>query len=157
MQCRINNNSKCSNCYGPHAFGGPTVLCAKFVLYYMQGWILEFSCSRQALKKRTLYFAHSIPKLYSLKARYIFHFVSEFASAWKSISLSHCKSFEVILFYTVISLHIEDVQGPLLAHLHIIFSLFWQTYDLLQNLLKVSLEQAWAISLAQGQFWEEWT
>jgi len=36
-QYRINNSSKCSNCYGPRAFGDPTVLCVKFVLYYMQG------------------------------------------------------------------------------------------------------------------------
>jgi len=26
-QCRINNSSKCSNCYGPRAFGGPAVFC----------------------------------------------------------------------------------------------------------------------------------
>jgi len=32
-QCRINNDSKCSNCYGPRAFGGPAVLRVKFVLY----------------------------------------------------------------------------------------------------------------------------
>ena len=41
-QCRINNSSKCSNCYQPRAFGGPAVLCLKFVLYCMQRRILEF-------------------------------------------------------------------------------------------------------------------
>jgi len=34
-QCRISNSSKCSKCYGPHAFGGPALLCVKFVFYYM--------------------------------------------------------------------------------------------------------------------------
>ena len=36
-QYRIKNSSKCSNCYRPRAFGDLTVLCVKFVLYYMQG------------------------------------------------------------------------------------------------------------------------
>ena len=29
IQCRINNSSKSSNCYGPRAFGGPEVFCNK--------------------------------------------------------------------------------------------------------------------------------
>jgi len=31
VQCRINNSSKCCNCYGAHAFGGPVNICVKFV------------------------------------------------------------------------------------------------------------------------------
>jgi len=33
-QCRINNSSKCSNCYGPRAFGGPAVFCNKSCLLH---------------------------------------------------------------------------------------------------------------------------
>jgi len=57
-----------------------------------------------------------------------FYFVWKFASAWKSIS--HCKLFEVIWFYTVLCPHIKVVKGPPLAY---IFALFWKTYDLLQS------------------------
>ena len=67
-QCQINNSSKCSNCYGPRAFGGRAVHCLQCVLCYMQGWMLEFRCPRQILRKGTLYFTHAIQKLYSLKA-----------------------------------------------------------------------------------------
>jgi len=36
VQCQINNSSKCSNCCGPHAFGGPTVFCNKsYLLHYI--------------------------------------------------------------------------------------------------------------------------
>jgi len=36
-QYRINSSSKCSNCYGPRAFGGPTVFCNKSDLsHYIQ-------------------------------------------------------------------------------------------------------------------------
>jgi len=62
------NSSKCSNCYGPRAFGGPVVLCVKLFLFYMQKWTLEFRCPRLTLRKRGLYFTHAIRKLYSLKA-----------------------------------------------------------------------------------------
>jgi len=35
-QCRINNSSKCSNCYGPRVFGGPAVFCNKtYLLHYI--------------------------------------------------------------------------------------------------------------------------
>ena len=34
----------------------------------------------------------------------------------------------------------QFVEGPFLAHLHIIFDLFWQTYDLLQNEKTLSFE-----------------
>jgi len=51
IQCRINNNSKCINRYRPHTFGGPAVLYVIFVLYYMQGWILEFRYPRQILER----------------------------------------------------------------------------------------------------------
>jgi len=31
-QCRINNSSRCSNCYWPRALEGPAVFCIKFYL-----------------------------------------------------------------------------------------------------------------------------
>jgi len=37
--CRINNSSKCSNCYGPRAFGGPAVFCNKS---YLSHYISDF-------------------------------------------------------------------------------------------------------------------
>jgi len=37
-----------------------------------------------------------------------------------------------------------------LAHLHIICALFLQTYDLLQSLLNLALEHAWAFDLTSG-------
>jgi len=67
-----------------------------------------------------------------------FHFVWEFASAWKFVS--QCKLFEVILFYIVLWIHIKNVEKPRLAHLHTTFALFWKTCDLLQRLLNVALE-----------------
>jgi len=33
-QCRINNSSKYSNCYGPRVFGGRAVLYVKLFLIY---------------------------------------------------------------------------------------------------------------------------
>ena len=49
-------------------FWDPAVLCVKkCVLYYMQGWILEFRCPRRTLEKRALYFTHATHKLYPLK------------------------------------------------------------------------------------------
>jgi len=35
--CRINNSSKCSNCYGPRAFGDPAALCVKVFHHYRAG------------------------------------------------------------------------------------------------------------------------
>jgi len=64
-QCRISNNSKCRNCYGPRAFGGPGVLCVKFILYYTQGNILEFRCPRQTLRTGDLYFTHDTETLFA--------------------------------------------------------------------------------------------
>jgi len=64
---RINSSSKCSNCYGPHAFGDPAVLCVKFVLYDIQGYRVEFRCPRKALRKGALYFTLDA-ELHSLKA-----------------------------------------------------------------------------------------
>ena len=57
-QCRINNSSKCSNCYGLRTFGDPALICVKFVLLYMQGRILEFRCPRQTLRKGAIYILH---------------------------------------------------------------------------------------------------
>jgi len=65
-QCRIINSSKC---YGACVFWGPAVFCVKFAVYCMQGWILEFKCPRQTLRKAALYYIHIIQKFYSLKAR----------------------------------------------------------------------------------------
>ena len=55
-QYRINDSSKCSNCYGTRAFGGPTVRCVQFFFYYMQGWILEFGSLRQTLRKGPIFY-----------------------------------------------------------------------------------------------------
>jgi len=38
----------------PRAFGGTAVLCAKFVVYYMQECVLEFRYPKQTLRKETL-------------------------------------------------------------------------------------------------------
>ena len=35
-QCRINNSSKCSTCYGSRAFWGPAVFCNKSQLLHYQ-------------------------------------------------------------------------------------------------------------------------
>ena len=68
-QRRINNSSKCSNCYGPHAFGGPAVLCVKFVLYDIQGYIQSKNLDiQEKLSERGPYVLHMTQKLYSLKA-----------------------------------------------------------------------------------------
>ena len=48
---------------------GPAVLCVKFVLQYMPGWMLELSCPSKTLKKGALYFTQVKQKLYSLKPR----------------------------------------------------------------------------------------
>ena len=55
-QCRINNGNKCSNCYGSRASWGPAVLCVKFVLYYVQGWTLEFRCPWQTQKEGPIFY-----------------------------------------------------------------------------------------------------
>jgi len=64
-QRRINNSSKCSNCYGLRAFGGPVVLCVKFVLYDIQGYMVEFRCPRKTLRKGALYFTHDAVTLFA--------------------------------------------------------------------------------------------
>jgi len=74
-QRRINNNSKCSNCYGPRAFGDPAVLCVKFVLCDIQGYVVEFrqfsypsrkfSYPRKTLRKGALYFIHDAETLFA--------------------------------------------------------------------------------------------
>jgi len=85
-QCRINNSSKCSNCYGPSAFGIPLfvecVICNGG--YYNLGKISE----------RTPYILHMLYKALSTESKLNFCFVWKFASAWKSTS--HCKLFEVM-------------------------------------------------------------
>jgi len=63
---------------GPR-FWGPAVLCVKFVLYYMQEWILKFSYPGQTLRTVALYFAHAIQKLHSLKASWFCSFSLKFA------------------------------------------------------------------------------
>jgi len=47
MQCWINNSS---NCYGP-AF-----LCITFVLYYLQGWILELGARGKLSGRRPIFY-----------------------------------------------------------------------------------------------------
>jgi len=45
MQRRINNSSKCSNCYGPRAFGAPVVFCNKsYSFIYL--FFSDFFCLR---------------------------------------------------------------------------------------------------------------
>jgi len=66
-QRRINNRSKCSNCYGPHAFGGPAVLCVKFVLYHIQGYIQSKNLDIQGKlsEREPLYFTHDAETLFA--------------------------------------------------------------------------------------------
>ena len=88
-QCQINNSSKCSNCYWPHAFGGLVVLRVKFVLYNMEGWVLELRCPRQTHL--------SFPVFYTCRTKTLFaESKLNFSLWWKYIS--YCKSFEVIWF-----------------------------------------------------------
>jgi len=95
LQCRINNSSKSNNCYGPRAFGGPAVLCVK----YMQGLVLEFRCPKQTLRKGPC-ILHMLYKTFSQKASKIFHFVCECASALRSIhTVNYLKSLDFKLFF----------------------------------------------------------
>jgi len=55
IQYRIDNSSKCSNSFGPRAFWGLAILYIEFVLNCMQGWILEFRCPMQTLKKGPIF------------------------------------------------------------------------------------------------------
>jgi len=110
-QFRINNSSKCSNCFGPCAFGVPAVFRVIFVLYNMQGWILQFRCTRQGLIFLSLYFTHAIPKLFRWKQ------VKFFILSWKSVS--HCKSFELIWFLNCsLSKHYRCLETPFPTFAH---------------------------------------
>jgi len=102
-QRRTNNSSKCSNCYGPHAFGDPAVLCVKFVLYYVQEWILEFRYLKQTLRKGTLSFIHFIQKLCSLIANEIFILPGILRPCESPFRTVNClKSFDFKLFFVCI-------------------------------------------------------
>ena len=104
----------------------------------MQGWILEFGCPRQTLRKGPIFYTRYTKALFIESKFNFFDFLWEFVSAWRSIS--HYKLFEVIWFSIVLCLHIRLVEGPLLAYLHRTFVLIWQTCDLLQSLLNVPLD-----------------
>jgi len=45
--------------------GSPAVLCVEFLLYYTQGYVVEFRCPRQTLKKGDLYFTHDAETLFA--------------------------------------------------------------------------------------------
>jgi len=82
-------------------------------------------------QKGVLQFTYVIQKHYSLKASFIFNFVRGFASACRSIP--RCRLREVSWFQNVLCLHFKLVEGPLLAHLHIIhfyFDNMWLPLDL---------------------------
>jgi len=73
-QSRINNSSKCSNCYGPRAFGDPAVRCVKFFLLYV-GWILEFGFPRQTLRKGPTFYTRYTKALFTESKFNFFNFV----------------------------------------------------------------------------------
>jgi len=50
---------------GPTLLGGPAVLCVKFVLYDIQGYIADFRCPRKTLRKGALYFTHDAVTLFA--------------------------------------------------------------------------------------------
>ena len=49
----------------PALLGGPAVLCVKFVLYDIQGYIVEFRCLRKTLRKGALYLTHDAETLFA--------------------------------------------------------------------------------------------
>ena len=59
-QCRINNSSKCSNCYGPRAFGGSAVLCAEAVFYHARVDIRIYLSSRDKPPRKVAYVLHML-------------------------------------------------------------------------------------------------
>jgi len=44
---------------------GAAVLCVKFVLYDIQGYIVEFRCLRKTLRKGALYLTHDAETLFA--------------------------------------------------------------------------------------------
>jgi len=130
-QCRINKVTNVAIATGPALLGASRsfVLNVLFIICKGGYWNLG------KVSEETLYFAHAIQKLYSLRASEIFHFVWEFASAWKSIYIANClKSFDFKLFLVC-----TVVEGPLLARLYSRFALFCQICVLLQS-VNVALE-----------------
>ena len=106
-------------------------------LWYFMCTICDHKSGPQVLmrliKNRSRYFAQAFDKFYLLKAGWIFHYVFEFASAWKSTKI--CKSFEVIWIALFFVHTLKLLRAPLVHfRFHIIFSLFWKTYGLLQSL-----------------------
>jgi len=61
-RCRINNSSKCSNCYGLALLGARGSLCEICSLSYAR----VRRCPRQTLRKGALYSTHAIQKFHSL-------------------------------------------------------------------------------------------
>ena len=85
---------------------------------------------------------------FSGSSPYILHMLYRNFIRWKQVKIliflgirfcvknyiSHGKLFGNIWFQIIVLCRdIKFVEGPFLAHLHIIFALFWQTYDLLQD------------------------
>jgi len=73
----------------------PAILCVKFVLYYMQEWILELMPEAKCQKLGHI-FCICCTEILFAGSKLNFRFVWEFASAWKSIL--YFKLFEVIDF-----------------------------------------------------------
>ena len=158
-QCRINNSSKCRNCYEPRVFGGLAVPVRNLVFIICKGKYYNLG-ARGRLSERGPYILHMIYKTlfaeskvlyirkFSLK---IFHIVWEFASAWKCIS--HCELFEVIWFWNVLCPHIIVVEGPFLAHLNI--NLLFLTNIWLASELTVAPEKGfptWGTCIPRNTF-----
>jgi len=133
MQCRINNSSKCGNYYGPHSSWGPAVLCVTLLFFICKGGYYNLGARGKLSQRGPIYCRCYTESLFA-ESKFNFSFCWKFASAWKSIS--HGKSFEVIWFKIVLCLHIKFFEGPLLAHLHIIFALFFTNIWLASEFIK---------------------
>jgi len=89
--------------------------CTIFVMSFAQYMALKKGSLPLSLftlhQKRAPIFYACYTKILLAESNLDFYFVWKFASAWKSIS--HCKLFEVFLFYIVLCLHIKVGKGPL--------------------------------------------
>ena len=71
-QCRIKNSSKCSNCYGPRAFGGSAVFSNK------------------------CYLLHYIEDFFNLRSQYFATFA---ISSKRRFSIEHCLCPEILFLF----------------------------------------------------------
>jgi len=125
-QCRFNLTlvANVVTATGPALLAAPQscVFCSLLCLYA----ILEFSSPRQTRRRGPIIFT-CYTETSSAESKLNFSFCLGICFWVKSIS--YCKLLEIILFLIFICLE----------HLHIIFALFSQTNDLLQNLVNVTL------------------